>query len=437
MSTQERGLNASQPQENQPPKEVLLDNTHALLAPGQGNQRIGMGSDLASRSEAAAGVWRRVDDLLRPDLGYSLSEKVWRGSAADISDNAQLAIITDALARKAALEESGLLENPPGWHAGNSLGFITALVNVGALSMEGAAHLARGRTEAFRLVTNGEIKTTMVSLVDVNEGITQEIVEKHNLVICLINNDRQVVVGGTVENIEDAKKNLKDEYQLEKDNVFPMGVNAAYHSRYMEPALPFWTEVVNSAPIEEPKSGIVVGGSTVKKLLTPEDIRTELIIQLTNTERYADVVRFLRAQGVTQMTELNGIGRLSHINKDLFGEGSRERITLLEGKTIVGHRWVAPAIPDEVSEKPVAETVSRDSIQRFYYEWVSNRAGIDPKEISGDMSFTEGAGLDSEDLKALRAALRAEYGRNVSDEEAAQILTIGAGIDATYKLMNS
>lgn len=438
MSQQEIRRMPSGLQENERSHEIVLDTTHALLAPGQGNQRIGMGLELARRSQAAAGIWTTVDTALRPQLGFDLSDKVWNGTEEDLAQNAQLAIIADALARKAALEELGLLGNP-GWHAGNSLGLITALVNAGSLNIEGGAHLANGRKRAFEFVMTEGPKTTMVSLIDVDETIVEGVKERYNLVTCLINTDKQVVIGGKVEDVKDAVENLQEEHSLGERNIFPLEVNAAYHSKYMEPAVPFWTEVVNSAPIEEPKSGIVVGGSTVTKLLTPDDIRRELIMQLTNTERYRDVAEFLRKQGITKMTELNGIGRLTHINRDLFGEGSRQRIALPENKNfVIANRWVAPAVSAEVAEKSaVQETVSRDSIRSFYLDWIGNRAGIDIKEMSEEMSFTEGAGLDSEDLKALRAALRARFGRNVSDEEAAKILTIGAGIDATYKLMNS
>lgn len=424
-------------QENDQSHEVPLDTTHALLAPGQGNQRRGMGLDLANSSEAARNVWEKVDTVLKPALGYTLSEKIWRGSEEDLATNAQFAVITDALGRKAALEEAGLL-GKPGWHGGNSLGLITALVNSGSLNIEGAAHLANARRQAIGLVTNEGPKTTMISLDDVDEARVEEIKNKYSLVTCLINTDSQVVVGGNVEDVESALEELK---KMGERKVFKMDVNAAFHSKHMSRAVPFWTEVVKSAPIEEPKSGIVVGASTgeVRKLLTPEDIKTELILQLINTERYRDVVKFLRLQGVTQMTELNAVGRLTHMNHDIFGEGSRQRVALpKETKVTVANRWVAPVeITEKKSLSAAEEKVSRDAVKEFYLGWISNRVGADPKELSEDMSFVEGAGLDSEDLQAFRAAIRGKFGRNISDEEAAKILTIGAGIDATHKLMNS
>src|SRR3989344_3676010 len=197
MSTQasERGITPPQLPENQQTKETLLDSTHALLAPGQGNQRRGMGLDLANSSGAARGVWKKVDEVLQPDLGYLLSEKVWRGSEADLSDNAQFAVITDSLARKAALEEAGLL-GKPGRHAGNSLGLITALVNADSLNIEGAAHLGSGRKIAIDQVISNGPKTTMFSLEGVDEDLVEDVKRKHNLETCLINTDKQIVLGG-------------------------------------------------------------------------------------------------------------------------------------------------------------------------------------------------------------------------------------------------
>src|SRR5258708_3624296 len=119
-----------------------LDRKHALIAPGQGSQSIGMGSELAKASPAAAKVWADADKALLPDLGFTLSGFVWQGTIKGIplhkdstqaralaterinkTENAQPARIVTSLASRAALEEAGLL-GAPYWHAGNSLGFI-------------------------------------------------------------------------------------------------------------------------------------------------------------------------------------------------------------------------------------------------------------------------------------------------------------------------
>lgn len=189
-----------------------LDYTHVLLAAGQGNQRVHMGQELATRSEAAGQVWQMADKVLFPQLGRALTEIVWNLGDKDpkeaeaelqLTEHAQLAVITDGLARATALRKLGLLD-APGWHAGNSVGMVTALVNAGVLSIDAAVQLGKGRGEAFRQAIDNGPKTTMMALdLDVvDRSVLKQLRNpegEYKLETCLINSDRQYVLGGPVE----------------------------------------------------------------------------------------------------------------------------------------------------------------------------------------------------------------------------------------------
>lgn len=315
-----------------PSAEKNFNRQHALLAPGQGNQKIGMGLELAKRSDAASAVWRESDRVLLPHMGFNFSDLVWNGTPEQLkkTEYAQPAIIIDAMARKAALQEfqdAGVLDqdNPsmPYWNAGLSLGFIVALVNAGSLSVDGAVQLGEGRGRAFKYAVDHSPRTTMVALIDVGPEIIAEAQRKHNLEQCLLNTDSQVVLGGQIDDVRKAEEYLKTERGIQK--IFPVDVDAAFHSKYMEPAVPIYEEVIRNIPIEAPKNG-VVGGSRVKPLYTAEDIRTELVLQLTQTERWKDVMRYLRREGVVMMTELNDTPRLTNMNREMFGGLRPERL---------------------------------------------------------------------------------------------------------------
>lgn len=192
---QSREIRPSQ-QDNLNSIEENFIREHALIAPGQGNQAIGMGLDLKDRSWKAKTVWTEADAALRPHLGYDFSDLVWHGTTEQLTktENAQPAIIIDALARRAALEEFDLLDNPY-WNAGNSLGFLIALRNVRSLSIPAAAELGIGRGKAFRYAVEHSPKTTMLALVEIDPEITEETRQKFDLETCLINTDKQIVLG--------------------------------------------------------------------------------------------------------------------------------------------------------------------------------------------------------------------------------------------------
>lgn len=119
-------------------------------------------------------------------------------------------------------------------------------------------------------------------------------------------------------------------------------VDAAFHSKYMEAAVPRYRDVVNSIPIEAPTNGILIGASGhAKPLYTPDDIREELISQLTQTENWRDAMHYLRREGVVVMTELNNTPRLTNMNVEMFG-GNRP-LRLATPSTGEGDRGVTIA----------------------------------------------------------------------------------------------
>lgn len=308
------------------PVEAPKDLTVVVLSPGQGNQRPGMGQRLAERSPAARRVWNIANDVLRSHLGENLSDIVWNGSDEQLQDTriAQPAIVVDSLARKAAADEIGILGNPQ-WYGYLSLGSVSSLVNAGALTIEGAAQLTADRGETFNYAIEDHPPTSMVALLGVDAVARESIIAKHNLVICLENTGDEIVIGGLVPDLTEAIKDLSQQ-GFSKKQVFLLRVGAAFHSRFMEPAQQRWEKVVDAAPIEAPKYGHLVGGTTVTTLDTAEKIRSELKLQLTRCERYKDVVRFLYDMGVKTFIELNDFKRLTGMNIDLLGVDSQRRL---------------------------------------------------------------------------------------------------------------
>lgn len=346
-----------------------LDKTHLLSAPGQGNQQIGMGAELAQRSEVAKDIWVTSSNALLNSgtFRFDFKERVWLGTIngrvvdtdpekarkkADKwltkTENAQPAIIIDGAARHGALEEYGLLGDPY-FYAGYSLGFATILKAVGVLTTEAAVELGRGRGEAFKYAIKKSPKTTMLALIGVDENLREEAAKKYDLDTCLKSTDRQIVMGGRVGNIRRTVRYFEGKGVTKGVKSLEGMVDAAFHSRYFEDAVPLYERVVNELPLTTPENGALLGGSIeAKQLFTVDDIRKELISQLTHTENWADVIRMTWELGVRKMTELNNVSRLGNMHAEMLGGERPQRIatpSIGEGDrgVTIAQRWVAKA----------------------------------------------------------------------------------------------
>lgn len=344
---------------------VELDRTHLLSAPGQGNQTIGMGADLALRSEAARKVWMASSTALYPGIGFDFKQFVWNGTINGATfdpdpeiaqrkafakltntENAQPAIIIDGAARHAALEEFDLL-GLPYYFAGYSLGLATILKAIGCISTEAAVQLGKGRGDAFKYAIGHSPATTMLALIGLEPELLEDVTRKYDLVTCLISTDKQRMMGGTVGNVRGAVDYLQGKGIVRGVKSFEGLVDAAFHSPYFELAVPIFEKVVIDLPIKAPENGILLGVSVrAKELRTVADIRRELVSQLPNTENWADVIRYLWKLGVRKMTELNNVPRLVNMNIEMLGGERPQRLATPgtgEGDrgVTIGQRWLA------------------------------------------------------------------------------------------------
>lgn len=437
------------------PVEVL-DYRHALIVPGQGSQREKMGQDLALAVPEAMDTWLQVNRA----LGYEVSKIAWTQPLAILTEtqNAQVLISVDASARANALEATGQSE-VPGWHTGQSLGLVVAAMNVGSLSLEDAVSLALERGAIFKEEIRRNPKATMTSLMGAALEHREVLEKRFGLYVCLTapGETIQYTMGGWVKDPQEKGRDMTNalEYlqnelgDLYGSSVFPLPVDTAFHSPILQGALPAYREAVNRLRITEPTKGRLVGASTVRELITPDDIREELVSQLVNVEDFAGATDLLiHEYGVTKVTELNEVVKLAGmirrgytvkevvdgVEKDKMGKIDEIRVPGDGPKIVIARRWHMP-VP--VMAGGAGET--RGEIRDYYFEYVADRTGLKPgsEDLNGETKFMEAFGGESVEIIAMRQSTGKRFGGvKVDDERVGQLETIDMAVEELYHLLN-
>ena len=270
----------------------------AFLFPGQGSQEVGMGHALASQNSAAAEVFAEADEI----IGFSLSTLCWEGPEEQLNDtiNTQPAILVHSIAALRALDSQA-----PAATAGHSMGEFSALVCAGSISFPDALRLVRARGEAMKAAGEqrpgrmaavlGLDPEPVASVCSAVQAATGEVVQLAN-----DNCPGQLVISGSEAGMEAATAQLKE---AGARRVIPLAVSIAAHSALMEPAQARLNEAIDATPIEPPAIPVYANVSA-EPLRSVEEIREELLAQLTSRVRWTETIVGMRAQGIHMFVEL-------------------------------------------------------------------------------------------------------------------------------------
>jgi len=281
-----------------------------FLFPGQGSQYVGMAKDFVQNFSTARLIFEEADEILKS----SLSKIILEGSEELLTQtkNSQTGIYVASIAIFSVFKE--LFNIKPSVCAGLSLGEYTALAAGEWLSFSQGLSLVQLRGEFMNQACENSPGTMAVVIGSTNEKVeemVQEINLPKDLWIANYNCPGQIVLSGTLKGIEKANQEAKN-YGAKR--LLPLVVHGAFHSGLMSSAQEKLTPYIEQTVFHTGITPIVmnVPGGFVQ---SSEQIKTNLIKQVTHSVRWEQGVRAIVEEGVNLCIEFGPGKTLAGLNK--------------------------------------------------------------------------------------------------------------------------
>lgn len=285
----------------------------AFVFPGQGAQFSGMGKDLYDNSVEAREMFEKANEV----LGFRITDVMFEGSAEELK---QTNVTQPAVFLHSVILASTLGIRPDAV-AGHSLGEFSALVAAGVLSFEDGLRLVAKRAAAMQKACEAQ-PGTMAAVLALPDQTIEQVCESVEGVVVAANYNcpGQLVISGAVEAVNEACTKLK-EAGARRALVLPVG--GAFHSPLMEPARKELEEAIAEAEFHAPVCP-VYQNVDAKPYTDPEQIKSNLIAQLTSPVRWTQIVLNMIADGFADFTELGPGNVLQGLIKKTSTEVSAE-----------------------------------------------------------------------------------------------------------------
>ena len=299
-------------------KELLLTSITAWTYPGQGTQFVGMGEELAQVSKFAKTTYKKADEI----LGFPISNISFAGpkEELDLTANTQPAIFINSYICEELLKRQNPDFRNKKMVAGHSLGEFNALVASGALGFDETLWLVGERGKAMSKACSQNPGGMIALQLRETDQKLAEMMDRFSLEKSIVNGHEQTVLAGTVNNLERADKWRKDK----GINGVRLVVEGAFHSSLMQPAVDDFSNALNSVRIKPAKIPIVAN-TTATLIKSPEEIRKELVNQLTHPVLWKDSLVRMTQEGIGETIEIGEKGILSNMNLKVNG-GEIERL---------------------------------------------------------------------------------------------------------------
>ncbi len=267
----------------------------AYVFPGQGAQFSGMGLDLYENSPVAQELFEKANTI----LGFRITDTMFEGTdeALKQTNVTQPAIFLHAVILAKVLGDAF----QPEMVAGHSLGELSALVANNVLSFEDGLRLVAKRADAMQKACEAQA-STMAAVLGLEDNIVEDVCESIDGVVVAANYNcpGQLVISGEISAVEKACEALTEK-GARRALLLPVG--GAFHSPMMEPAREELAAAIEATTFQTPSCPIYQN-VTASAVTNPDEIKQNLIAQLTAPVRWTQSVQQMIADGATSFTEV-------------------------------------------------------------------------------------------------------------------------------------
>ena len=268
----------------------------ALLFSPQGSQAVGMGRELAERSNAARATFEEADLA----LGWSVSGTCWEGPSDRLDDTRQTqpCLLTTSVAAHRALGERA--EVAPALVAGHSVGEYAALVAAGVLEFAAALRLVAVRAQLMAAVDGDGGMAAVLGLDrETVETVIAGVGGPTELVMANDNAPGQVIISGRLEALEAADEAMR---AAGAKRFVRLPVSGAFHSPLMAEVVDKLADAFDGEMWRDAQVPII-SNVTAEPITEAGRIRALLAEQVRSPVEWVRCVERMAADGVDLAVE--------------------------------------------------------------------------------------------------------------------------------------
>ena len=278
-----------------------------------------MGKDLYESNPLAKELFEKANDI----LGYRITDIMFDGTDEDLKQTkvTQPAVFLHSVISAICMGD----EFKPDMTAGHSLGEFSALVAAEALSFEDGLRLVYARAMAMQKACDAA-PSTMAAIIGLPDEKVVEVCQAVStddsvVVAANFNCPGQIVISGNVEAIKLACEKMKE---AGAKRALPLNVGGAFHSPLMQPAKEELQKAIEQTEVKAPKCPVYQNVDALPHT-DPEEIKANLIAQLTSSVRWTESVKHMIADGADDFTECGPgkalQGMIGRIDKTVAAHG--------------------------------------------------------------------------------------------------------------------